>query len=134
MPGFNVLVYFLSKVFFDNGYLTEGCAGVVVFLQTGEKVGEKGKSFVFAVADKEGEVDEVVRVGKVAQVGEEHGQVGCGVTERCAEEDALIAFPASACASYVGEVIVADGFNVELFAIAAAEKTKGEGGEEAGGS
>jgi hypothetical protein len=53
-----------------------------VRLELGKKIRKKWKRVVLAVTDKECQVDQIVRVCKVAQMREEHGQVRCGVAQR----------------------------------------------------
>jgi hypothetical protein len=60
--------------------------------------------------------------------------VRSGVTEGRAEKDALFAFPSTTCAADMGEIVVADGFNLEGFAAIVGEKAKGEDAEYAGWS
>lgn len=116
MPALNILVDFLPKVLFYHRDLAEPVFGIAIgLLEVGEEIGEERSGVVFAVADEEGEIDEVVRVGEVLEVGEEHGQMWCGVSEGCAEEDAFFALPTATCAAYVAEVVVAHCFYVEFF-------------------
>ena len=101
-------------------------------LQVRQEVREQRGSVVVAVADQEGKVDQVVRVGQVLQMGEEHGQVGRGVSQWGAEQYALFPLPSSGCAADVGQIVVPDSFYVEFFS--PVEEAEREGGYDGGGS
>ena len=64
-------------------------------------------------------------------MAEEERQVGGGVTEWGAEEDTLLALPATGSAADIGKVVVADGFDLPLLALW--EEGEGQaGGKECG--
>lgn len=68
----------------------------------------------------------MVRIGEVAHVGKEHGQVGLGIAERHAEQDALVALPAVGSALHVVEVVVADGGEQRIVAEHEAQAQRGK--------
>lgn len=69
-------------------------------------------------------------VGKIMEMGEEHGEVWLRIAKGNAQQDALLALPTTGSALDIGQVIVSD--RLELEAIAGGEKAKGnEGGDRA---
>lgn len=116
MSTLDVLIDLLSKVLLDDRDLTKGHAIFLAGLQLGQQIGKEGKSVVLGITNEEGQVDEVMRVGQVAQMGEEHGQMRRGISERGAEKDALFAFPTSGSALDVGKIVVSDSLKLELLA------------------
>lgn len=127
----DVLVDLLAKVLFEDRNLAKVLGGVGVGLDGLEVLDEHVEGVVLGVGDQKGEVDEVVWVGKVAEVGEEHGQMGLGVAQGHTEKDALLALPAARGALDVRQVIVADCLEVD--AVAGREEVQGEEGQDGGG-
>lgn len=122
----DVLVDLLSKVLLDDRDLTEGHTVLFASLQLGQKIGEKGESVILGVTNQEGQVDEVVGVGQVAQMRKEHGQVRRSISKRSAEEDSLFALPASRGALNIGKIVVSDSLKLEL--LASGEQAEGQSG------
>ena len=129
----DVLVDLLSKVLFNDGNLAIRLARVLVGLDLVEVVDEELEGVVLGVGDQEREVNQAVRVGKVAQVRKEHGQMGRGVTQGHAEKNALLPLPPASGASDVVEVIVPYRLEVEV-GVAAEEAQRKDGTHRHGGA
>lgn len=80
MAAFNILVYFLTKILLDNGNFAKVLPRILIRLELAESLGEDVECRVFRVGDKEGHVYEVVRIGEVAEMREEHRQVGLSIS------------------------------------------------------
>lgn len=78
----DILVDLLAKVLLDDGDLAKGYLWAFTFLQVGQQIRKKVEGVVLGVTDEEGQVNEVMRIGQVAQVRKEHGQMRRGVSQR----------------------------------------------------
>lgn len=108
MAAFNILVHLLAEIFLNYRNLAKMLPGIVIRLDLVEGFGEDLECRVFRIGDKEGQIHQVVRIGEVAEVGEEHGKVGLRITKRDANENALLPFPAASGPLHVAEVVVFD--------------------------
>lgn len=57
-----------------------------------------------------------MRVREVAEMREEHGEVGGGVSKGGAEEDSLAAAPSTFRSLHCQKVVMSNGLEVEIFA------------------
>jgi hypothetical protein len=105
----DVLLDLLTEILLDEGNVSERHSVIRVILEVGKVLLELRKSLVLGVRNQEGKVDQVVGVGEVSHVGEEHGKMSFGITKRDTEEDTLAAFPTTSSSEVVVEVIMADG-------------------------
>ena len=112
MPALDILIDLLPEILFDHGDLAVGLLRVGIVLQVREHLREQVERVVFGVGDQEGQIDEVVRVGEIVQVGEEHRQVGFGVSEWCTHQHPLFTLPPPRGASGLREVVVANRFQL----------------------
>lgn len=71
----DILVDLLSEVLLHDRDLTKCLLGVWVGLQFLQLLGQQRNSVVLGVSYEERQIDEVVRVGQVLQMAEEHGQM-----------------------------------------------------------
>lgn len=88
MPVLHILSQRDAEIFLDDLRAAEGDA-VRPRLHPLQLHGQDGEGVVRAVADEEGEVDEVVGVGELGEEVEVLFDVGRGVAERGEDEDAL---------------------------------------------
>lgn len=87
MSVLNVLAELEAKVLLDN----EGTPELVgALLKTIELGGEDGKGFVSGIANKEGEVDQVMGVCELGDQLKVLGQVSCGILEGREDKDSLL--------------------------------------------
>lgn len=114
VSALDVLVDLLAKVLLDDRDLAVRLPRVRVVLQLLQQLRQQARGVVLRVRDQEGQVDEVVRVGEVAQMREEHGQVRRGVSQRRAQQDSLLALPPPRRPLDVRQVVVADGLELEV--------------------
>lgn len=110
VTAFDILVNLLTKVLLNDGNLSIWLSRVLVILDRVHVVDQKLKRVIFGVGNQESEINQVVRVGKVAQVREEHGQMRRGIAERNTEKNALFSLPSSSSATDGVQVIVSHGF------------------------
>jgi hypothetical protein len=131
VTAFHVLVHLLAKVLFDNGDFSVWLLGVRIGLDGLQMLRQGFQRVVLGVGDEEREIDQVVRIRKVLQMGEEHGQVLLGISKRDAEEDSLLALPAARGALDVGEVVVSDRFELQVI-VSRQDAERDEGGDRSG--
>lgn len=81
VTALHILVDLLSKVFLDDRYLA--VVRILVFrrLDSFEVLDQYFQGPILRIGDEESKIDEVVGVCKVAQVREEHREMGFGVSE-----------------------------------------------------
>lgn len=102
-----------AEIFLDNGDAVEG-DGIGAALDALELFGEDGKSVVGAVADEEGQVDELVRVGQLRNEVKVVVDVGGGVAQGGEQQDALLVVNGLSGALYGVQVDAVDGAVVDL--------------------
>lgn len=108
MPTLNILVHLLPEVFLNHRDLTIGLFRVWIVLKVFQHLRQHAKRVVLGVGYQEGEVDEVVWVGKIVKVREEHGKVGLGVSERRAHEHPFFTLPSPLTPSRVRKIVIPD--------------------------
>lgn len=110
----HILVDLLAKVLFNDGDFAVWLLGIFMCLDASQIIHQKLQSMIFRVGDEERKVDEVVRVCKVVQVREEHGQMRLGVTQGHTEQNSLLAFPSSSGSLHTVQVVVSYCLEVKV--------------------
>ncbi len=73
MTTFDILIDFLTEILLQDRDLSVRLLWVRVVLQLGQHLREEREGAVFGVGNQEGQIDEVVRIGEVAEMSEKHG-------------------------------------------------------------
>lgn len=123
VSALEVLLDLLAKVLLNDRDLAVGHARIVRSLNFLQVLGQDRQRVILRVGYEECQVDKVVRVGEVAHVREEHGEMALSVTERYAHENALFTFPAAGCALYICKIVVSYGLEV---VVGVGEEAKGK--------
>ena len=109
----DALAQLKAKILLDNGCTAEGDF-IRPLLDTVELGGEDGEGVVGGVADEEGQVDQVMRVGQLGDQFKILGQKVLGVFQRSQDEDALFVCDGLGGGLDWIEVDVLDGRRVDL--------------------
>lgn len=114
MTTLDILVDLLTEIFLDDRYFAVMLVRVLGGLDSLEVLDEYIERLIFGIGHEEREVDQVMGIGEVLQVREEHGQMGLGVAQRHAQQYALFSLPPSRGALDIRQVIVPHGLQLEL--------------------
>lgn len=116
VSGLDVLVDFLSKVLLHNRDLAELLLRVWIGLQLLQLLRQDSDCLILGISDQECQIDKIVRVGKVPQMAEEHVEMGRGVSQRSADEYALLALPSPCGSLHIVEIVISHGFELRVVA------------------
>lgn len=109
VPTLDILLHLLAKILPNHRNLSKCHCRVRVILHLLQHAREHVEGVIARVRYQKRKVDQVVRVGEVAEMREEHGEVRGGISQRREHEDAFPAFPALLCSLHFRQIIVPDG-------------------------
>lgn len=95
MPALKILRHLLSEILLDHRDLPKRHLRIGIRLQLSQHPRQHLKRAIFRIRYQKSHINEAMRVREVAEMREEHGEVGGGVSKGGAEEDSLAVVPST---------------------------------------